>query len=56
VPHTFANPGDDPARMFCTFTPAGYTHYFRELRDTPPDQLAELMARYDTVITDEYAP
>lgn len=53
VPHTFANPGDEPARLLSTFTPGDYAHYFRELRDTAPDQLEELMARYDTVITEE---
>ena len=56
VPHTFANPGDEPARALSTFTPATYTQYFRELGATDPGQLEELMARYATVITDQYAP
>jgi len=56
VPHTFANPGDEPARVLSTFTPATYTRYFRELQATDPEQLEELMARYATVITDQYAP
>ena len=53
--HTFANPGDEPARMLSTFTPARYAHYFRELAHTGPEGLAELMARYDTVMTDQHA-
>ena len=56
VPHTFANPGDPPAHALSPFTPATYTRYFRELRDTAPDELAALMARYATVITDQYTP
>ena len=54
VPHTFANPGDEPAHTLTTFTPAAYTHYFRELRYAAPDKLEALMARYATVITDQY--
>ncbi|WP_433802536.1 cupin domain-containing protein [Actinomycetospora sp. CA-084318] len=56
VPHTFANPGDEPARALTTFTPASYTAYFRELAATRPDEIEDLMARYATVITEEYAP
>lgn len=56
VPHTFANPGDEPAHSLTTFTPADYTRYFRELRDARPDEVEALMARYATIITDEYAP
>ena len=56
VPHTFANPGDEPARALTTFTTAGYTGYFRELAGAHPGEIEELMARYATVITDEYAP
>ena len=56
VPHTFANPGDEPARALSTFTPAAYAHYFRELADTGPDGIEALMARYATVVTDRYAP
>ena len=55
VPHTFANPGDVPATALTTFTPAAYTLYFRELRHAAPDELEALMARYATVITDQYA-
>jgi mannose-6-phosphate isomerase-like protein (cupin superfamily) len=56
VPHTFANPGDEPAHALTTFTPSDYTRYFRELRDARPDELEALMARYATVITDQFAP
>lgn len=33
TPHSFANPGDEPAVMLNTFTPDLYIGYFRELRD-----------------------
>src|SRR6201996_3772587 len=33
APHTFANPGDEPAVMVNTFTPDLYVQYFRDLRD-----------------------
>src|SRR5207244_13047766 len=33
APHTFANPGDEPAVILNTFTPDLYVQYFRELRD-----------------------
>ncbi|MFJ3788463.1 cupin domain-containing protein [Kitasatospora sp. NPDC090091] len=33
APHTFANPGDEPAVMLSTFTPDLYVQYFRDLRD-----------------------
>ena len=55
-PHTFANPSDEPARALTTFTPATYTGYFRELAVARPDEIGALMARYATVVTDEYAP
>jgi pimeloyl-ACP methyl ester carboxylesterase/mannose-6-phosphate isomerase-like protein (cupin superfamily) len=55
APHTFANPGDEPAVILNTFTPDLYVQYFRDLRDLisggqPPsaEQLAEVMARYAT--------
>jgi len=32
APHTFANPGDDPAVMLTTFTPDLYAHYFRDVK------------------------
>ena len=33
APHSFANPGDEPAVVLNTFTPDLYIGYFRELRD-----------------------
>src|ERR1700722_9506599 len=55
APHTFANPGDEPAVMLNTFTPDLYVQYFRDLHDmiaagqpvTGP-VLLEVMARYAT--------
>jgi len=56
APHTFANPGDEPAVMVNTFTPDLYVQYFRDLRDAMADgtttaaQAApEVMSRYHTV-------
>jgi mannose-6-phosphate isomerase-like protein (cupin superfamily) len=55
VPHTFANPGDEPAVMLNTFTPDLYVRYFRDLRDLAadgqpptPELIADVMARYAT--------
>ncbi len=55
VTHSFSNPTQKPARFLNTFTPARYLSYFEELSQlyevsSSPDrqQLAELMARYDT--------
>ena len=54
APHTFANPGDEPATMLSTFTPDLYVQYFRDVsavgRPTP-----EIMARYATETSTEYA-
>ncbi|MEU6387989.1 cupin domain-containing protein [Streptomyces sp. NPDC046939] len=55
VPHTFANPADEPAVMLSTFTPDLYVQYFRDLQDvladgrplTPRDNV-EAMSRYAT--------
>jgi len=33
VPHTFANPTDEPTVLLNTFTPDLYVGYFRDLRD-----------------------
>jgi mannose-6-phosphate isomerase-like protein (cupin superfamily) len=57
TPHTFANPGDDPAVMLCTLTPDLYIGYFRELAAQPPGPLdhaivAGIMSRYSTQATD----
>jgi mannose-6-phosphate isomerase-like protein (cupin superfamily) len=55
APHTFANPGDEPAVILNTFTPDLYVQYFRDLRDMfasgqplSPDEVAGVMARYAT--------
>jgi len=55
APHTFANPGQEPAVILNTFTPDLYVQYFRDLRDLaadgqPPsaEQIAGVMARYAT--------
>lgn len=55
APHTFANPGGEPAIILNTFTPDLYVQYFRDLRDMtdgaqPPsaELIADLMARYAT--------
>ena len=60
VPHTFANPGDQPVILLCTLTPDLYVQYFRDLRDLiasgqfTPEASAQLMNRYATVLaTDE---
>ncbi len=62
APHTFANPGDEPAVLLTTFTPDHYVQYFRELRDAtaagPPaaGAVEAIMARYATEVSTEYAP
>jgi mannose-6-phosphate isomerase-like protein (cupin superfamily) len=62
APHTFANPGDEPAVLLTTFTPDHYVQYFRDLRDAsaagPPTarDLDAVMARYATERSTEYAP
>jgi mannose-6-phosphate isomerase-like protein (cupin superfamily) len=62
VPHSFANPGDEPVRMVNTFTPDLYLQYFRDLRDIlaggqelTPEAVAGVMARYATTPATEYA-
>ncbi|GAB3881696.1 cupin domain-containing protein [Kibdelosporangium lantanae] len=57
VPHTFANPGDEPVVMLNTFTPDLYVQYFRDLREVlaktgqlSPQATAGVMARYATEI------
>ena len=55
TPHTFANPFDEPAVFFNSFTPAFYVGYFRELEKLvaggPPsgEQIAAVMARHATI-------
>lgn len=55
APHTFANPGDEPAVMLNTFTPDLYVGYFRDLRamiaggrPPTPEALTEVMRAYAT--------
>lgn len=61
APHTFANPGDEPAVLVTVFTPDRYVQYFRDLRELvaaePPTRSAidALMARYATETSTEYA-
>ena len=62
VPHTFANPGDQPVVLLNTFTPDLYVQYFRDLRDmiaggrelTPAATIA-VMSRYATVPATDFA-
>jgi mannose-6-phosphate isomerase-like protein (cupin superfamily) len=63
APHTFANPGDEPLVMLNTFTPDLYVQYFRDLDELTPagaappggEALAQIMDRYATEVSDEYA-
>ena len=62
APHTFANPGDEPAIMLCTFTPDLYVQYFRDLKammesgqPMTPDSVAAVWTRYATEPSTEYA-
>jgi pimeloyl-ACP methyl ester carboxylesterase len=63
APHTFANPGDEPAVMLNTFTPDLYVQYFRDLRDfaakagraPTPAEVTDVMARYHTEPATTYA-
>jgi mannose-6-phosphate isomerase-like protein (cupin superfamily) len=55
APHSFANPGGEPAVMLNTFTPDLYVQYFRDLRDAiaagrplSEDLIAQTMAHYGT--------
>ena len=55
VPHTFANPGDEPVVILNTFTPDFYVQYFRDLRELiangrplSPEASALVMSRYAT--------
>ena len=61
VPHTFANPGDQPVVMVNTFSPDLYVQYFRDLRGamadgTPQAQAAaDVMSRYATTAATDFA-
>jgi mannose-6-phosphate isomerase-like protein (cupin superfamily) len=61
VPHTFANPGDQPLVMVNTFTPDLYVQYFRDMRDamaagaSMQEAAAEVMPRYATTPAADFA-
>jgi mannose-6-phosphate isomerase-like protein (cupin superfamily) len=62
APHTFANPGDNPAVLLNTFTPDLYVQYFRDLQNMidagqpfTPASTIEVMARYATEPATDYA-
>jgi hypothetical protein len=55
TPHTFANPGEQPAVLLCTVTPDRYIGFFRELAALRPgpngiarNAVAQVMAHYAT--------
>jgi pimeloyl-ACP methyl ester carboxylesterase/mannose-6-phosphate isomerase-like protein (cupin superfamily) len=63
APHTFANPGEEPAVLLNTFTPDLYVQYFRDLHDLiaagqplSDQALVDTMARYATVPATDSAP
>jgi len=62
APHTFANPGDEPAVLLTSFTPDLYVQYFRDMQDLAAagcpssSDVEAVMARYATEISDQYAP
>lgn len=57
MPHTFANPGCEPARMLVLVTPGGFERYFEALIEAvraaggfpPPDKLAALGIAHGSV-------
>jgi quercetin dioxygenase-like cupin family protein len=62
APHTFANPGDEPAVLLNTFTPDLYVQYFRDLQDMiaggqdlTPEATITVMSRYATVPATDFA-
>ena len=62
VPHSFANPGDQPVVLLNTFTPAHYVQYFRDLRDMIAETgeltrqaTVEAMSHYATAPATEYS-
>lgn len=66
IPHTFWNPGPEPARVLEIISPAGFEQYFEELAailsSTPPGQppdfarIAEMAGRYDMTFHMERLP
>ncbi|GAB3733461.1 hypothetical protein GCM10027598_58120 [Amycolatopsis oliviviridis] len=63
APHTFANPGDEPAVILNTFTPDLFVQYFRDLgefaakagRPANGEEITEIMSRYHTEPATTYA-
>src|ERR1700730_6957272 len=61
VPHTFANPGDQPVVMINTFSPDLYVQYFKDLRGAmaagppPAEAAADVMSRYATTAATDFA-
>ena len=62
APHTFENPGDEPAVLLNTFTPDLYVQYFRDLREMiasgqplNPENTVHMMNRYATTAATDYA-
>jgi mannose-6-phosphate isomerase-like protein (cupin superfamily) len=60
--HTFWNAGDEPARILEVISPAGFEGFFKELVDmggvgqAPPEQMMELMGRYQLEMDPESVP
>lgn len=50
VPHAWRNFGDKPTRSMVVFTPGGIETLFPQLANLPPPQVAELAARYGSVV------
>jgi mannose-6-phosphate isomerase-like protein (cupin superfamily) len=62
APHTFANPGNEPAVLLNTFTPDLYVQYFRDLGEMiaggeplTPGNTIKAMSRYATTPATDYA-
>jgi mannose-6-phosphate isomerase-like protein (cupin superfamily) len=62
APHTFANPGDEPAVIINTFTPDLYVQYFRDLHDLiasgqplTPASITGVMSKYATEAATDFA-
>ena len=62
APHTFANPGQEPAVILNTFTPDLYVQYFRDLAEMIADgepltteNTVKAMSRYATIPATDYA-
>lgn len=66
MPHTFWNPGPEPASILEIISPAGFERYFEELAailsSTPPgeppdfERIAQMASRYDTTFHMERLP